>query len=296
MMSFFGIIQFIWRHPLASRNRGLALWRFFSWQISQRIRPRPVTVPFVEDSVLVVEKGMSGATGNIYTGLLEFEDMAFILHSLRAGDIFADIGANVGAYTILAARNAGASVVSFEPIPSTFKKIQRNVEVNGVAGKVELMPYGVGDKAGKLSFTEAMDSINHVVSEQEAEKHATIEVQVRTLDELLEGKIPVIFKMDVEGFEWPALNGAKSLLASPTLKAIVIELNGSGARYGFRDEEIHLLLKSYGFAPYSYEPFSRQLRKQESYGSLNTIYVKDPESIGKRLREGKRYRILNSEI
>ena len=116
MKTLFKIIQFIWQHPLASRNRPLAFKRFFSWQIRQKLRPHAENVPFVEDSILVVEKGMAGATGNIYTGLLEFEDMAFLLHTLRSGDTFADIGANVGAYTILAAKNAGASVVSFDPV------------------------------------------------------------------------------------------------------------------------------------------------------------------------------------
>jgi hypothetical protein len=47
--------------------------------------------------------GMTGATGNLYVGLHEFEEMAFLLHFLRPGDLFADVGANVGSYTILAA-------------------------------------------------------------------------------------------------------------------------------------------------------------------------------------------------
>jgi len=295
--SLFRIIRFIWQHPLASRNRPLAFKRFFSWQLGQKLRPRPVTCPFVDDSVLVVEKGMAGATGNIYTGLLEFEDMGFLLHVLRAGDCFADVGANVGVYTILAARNAGASVISFEPIPSTFKRLQRNVETNKVSALVDLKCYGVGDKAQTLHFTETMDAVNHVLGENEnTGGQAVIEVPVRTLDELLDGRQPVVFKIDVEGFEWPALQGASNLLASPLLKAIIIELNGSGGRYGYSDESIHRLLVAHGFSPYAYEPFSRQLKKLDSYGALNTIYIRDPDWVARRVSEARKYRILNIEV
>lgn len=46
---------------------------------------------------------MTGATGNWYCGLQEYEDMSFVLHALRPGDLFVDVGANIGSYSILAA-------------------------------------------------------------------------------------------------------------------------------------------------------------------------------------------------
>ena len=63
---------------------------------------------------------MTGATGNIYTGLHEFEDMMFLLHLLRPGDIFVDAGANIGSYTVLASAVVGAKSISFEPVPPLF--------------------------------------------------------------------------------------------------------------------------------------------------------------------------------
>jgi thymidylate synthase len=63
---------------------------------------------------------MTGATGNIYAGLHEFEDMAFLLHLLRSEDMFADVGSNIGSYTILASGVVGAKSVAFEPVPSTY--------------------------------------------------------------------------------------------------------------------------------------------------------------------------------
>ena len=62
-------------------------------------------------------------TGNIYCGLVEFADMAFVLHVLRAGDLFVDIGANAGAYTLLASSVAGAKTTCFEPAPATYARL-----------------------------------------------------------------------------------------------------------------------------------------------------------------------------
>ena len=62
-------------------------------------------------------------TGNIYCGLAEFADMAFVLHVLRAGDLFVDIGANAGAYTLLASSVAGAKTTCFEPVPATYARL-----------------------------------------------------------------------------------------------------------------------------------------------------------------------------
>src|SRR5947209_1032427 len=94
---------FLWRHPIASRNRPAALARWLRWQVGARILNGQAVVPFVQGSRLLVRRGMTGATGNIYTGLHEFEEMAFTLHLLRPGELFVDVGANVGVYTVLAA-------------------------------------------------------------------------------------------------------------------------------------------------------------------------------------------------
>ena len=155
----------------------------------------------------------------------------------------------------------------------------------------------MGDKAETLRFTETEDAVNHVLDAgEDAGDRRVIEVPVKTLDELLNGREPVLFKIDVEGFEWPALQGARRLLASSALKALIIELNGSGGRYGFEDEKIHRLLLSNGFAPYSYDPFGRQLKRIDKYGNWNTIYIKDPDWINHRLGEAKKFRILNIEV
>jgi len=77
--------------------------RFIYWQIQSRTAgPALIIKPFIGKVRFYAKKALTGITGNIYTGLHEFTDMTFLLHFLRAGDVFFDIGANVSSYTLLA--------------------------------------------------------------------------------------------------------------------------------------------------------------------------------------------------
>ena len=107
---------------------------------------------------------MTGATGNIYVGLQEFEDMAFTAHFLRETDLFVDIGANIGSYTIIAGSFSGCRVISIEPIPSTFEYLVNNLKLNGLEELVEAVNLGVGSKADKLVFSIEQDTVNHVIT------------------------------------------------------------------------------------------------------------------------------------
>jgi len=123
--SFLRTFQFINKHPLASKNRSLAISNWVRWQISSSILKMPVIFPWIGQSKLVAERGMTGATGNIYAGLHEFTDMAFCLHLLRSGDLFVDVGANIGSYTVLASKAIGTNSVTLEPVPQTFERLQQ---------------------------------------------------------------------------------------------------------------------------------------------------------------------------
>ena len=88
-------------HPL-TQDAPLRAWaRFTLWQVRSRLQDE-IHLPWIGGQRLAVRRGMTGATGNIYVGLLEFPDMMFPLHFLQEDDLFLDIGANVGCYTILA--------------------------------------------------------------------------------------------------------------------------------------------------------------------------------------------------
>jgi FkbM family methyltransferase len=291
-MGLFNTLAFIIQHPLSRDRRLKNLARFGAWQVGARLVPGSVAVEFVNKSELLVCAGMTGATQNVYVGLQEFEDMAFVLHFLRKGELFADIGANVGSYTILAA-TTGAHVVAFEPGPATFRWLIKNITFNGRVDVVELHNIALGAQSGTVKFIADMDTLNHViVGVNEKNDSFLIDVSMATLDEVLRGRCPALIKLDVEGFETEVLRGAEITLTNPDLRCVIIELNGNGARYGYDENVIRDKMRNIGFEVFSYAPFERDLRQGIASGcSGNTLFVRDVEFVKKRLREGPTFSI-----
>jgi len=297
MKKLLKIIRFINNHPLTKDNRFAAYFRFIKWQVITRIYSRPVIVPFIENSKLVVKKGMTGATGNIYVGLHEFEDMAFLLHLLRQDDLFGDIGANIGAYTILASGVVKAKSVTAEPIPSTYKNLEDNIRINNAGNLVAAFNKGVAATEGSLKFTKNFGTVNHVITENNQLQKDIIEVPVVTLDYLFSDHFPILLKIDVEGFELNVLKGGTNILKSADVKAIIIELNGSGNRYNINDTAVHNMLLSYNFLPYLYNPFRRQLKSITTFTAHgNTIYIRDKSFVEDRVVNARRYSLLGKKF
>ena len=289
----FRLLQYVWRHPLNAGHRSAAIWRLVRWQIASRLMDGPIALPYVEDTFLFASRGMTGATGNWYCGLHEVSEMAFVLHLIRPGEHFADVGANIGSYSILAAGGAQARVTAIEPIPATVVHLQRNVDLNGLNSKINVRQQGLSNTGGKIRFTRDLDTVNHVVAA--GEDCATIEVEVRTMDEIFEGDAPALLKIDVEGHELAVLEGGSKTLSQADLLAVILETNGSGGRYGVGDVELMRRMESHGFSPFVYDPFSRRLL--ESSGTeLNTIFVRDRLEVERRTQGAKRFRLLNGSI
>lgn len=97
----------------------------------------------------------------------------------------------------------------------------------------------------------------------------------------------------MEGFETEVLNGANKILLDYNLKAIIIELNGSGQRYGYDESKIHKKLIDFGFKPCSYDPKSRFLKELETFGIHNTIYIRDLEYVIDRIKTARQIKIGN---
>jgi FkbM family methyltransferase len=241
---------------------------------------------------------MTGATGSIYTGLHEFEDMAFVLHLLRQDDLFIDIGANIGSYTILAGAAVGARCISFEPLPATYAHFMRNICLNDIKDRVTALNCGVGDAEGVLCFTSDLDTVNHVANQEEMSLGSAVEVKVFPLDTIIGGEAPTLIKIDVEGFETNVIKGARSVLIRDSLRAVIMELNGSGARYGFDEQILHNQMLDFGFSPYTYSPFDRKLislnRNKSSSG--NTLYIRNPDSIQATLSSAPTFHVHGQNL
>ena len=204
-------------HPLTREAQAAAWLRFASWQIASRLHGKKA-VAWIGDQRLVVHRGMTGATGNIYVGLHEFADMMFPLHFLREGDLFVDVGANIGSYSVLASGVCRSKTLAFEPDPMTAVYLRENVDINSLQHLVTVQQIALGAEAGSVDFTVGLDTVNHVVPVSELDRTDTRSIEQRRLDDVLDDAKPTMMKLDVEGYEEQVLRGAAHALAAPQLE------------------------------------------------------------------------------
>lgn len=284
-MSLLGTLKFIATHPLNRTNRSRGLWPWLRWQLGSRLAPGPVVYPWIEGTKLLVHRGEASLTANIYTGLFEFADMAFLLHLLRPSDVFADVGANLGAYTILASGASGATTYAIEPIPHTYSRLVENVAINNLHDRVHCLNNGLGAERSTLMFTTSREgSMNRVVTDADRRERA-IEVDVLTLDDVAT-EPPIAIKIDVEGYEHAVLKGAPNTLRNPTLRALILEMYSGANRYGFDESDIVHDLAKLGFQPFAYEPFTRKLTAITTPDPQagNTMFIRDLPFVTERIQ------------
>lgn len=297
MVQAYKALRSVWSHPLCVKRHADMLCRFFKWHIAGRLAPGDIAVEWVNQSRFLARPWHYGFSANVYCGLLEFNDMSFLMHALRPDDLFVDIGANRGSYTVLAGAAIGANVIAVEPVPDTFKSLQANVNLNGMADRVECFNIGLGDQKGELVFTaDASDCVNHVVIDGESVGE-TVVVPVRRLDDLIGDRSPFLIKMDVEGYEWFVLQGGQQVLEKNSLQAIIIEITETGiARYGVAGEKIHALMLEQGFSSMQYDPFARTLSVFDPFSvprAGNIIYIRNIDVVEKRIAEAPAYRVFD---
>lgn len=288
MKALRNIASVIAEHPL-TRDRQLATWlRFGAWVVRSRLS-RELTVPWIEGQRLVVRRGMTGATGNLYLGLHEFMSMALTLHFLRENDLFFDIGANVGSYTVLASGVCHARTWAFEPDPDAARDLARNIEVNGLGDRVVLHQVAVGPKDGEVSFTQGEGTMNRVVP------GAAQTVAQRALDSLVGTQAPAMIKLDVEGYEEEALLGARRTLGNQALKVVALE--GT-------PPSILKLLGENGLERAFYDPFTRVLQRTPNslayadgkWTASNEFYVRDWSFVEDRLKTARPIVVFGRKI
>ncbi|MFT7220897.1 MAG: FkbM family methyltransferase [Candidatus Azotimanducaceae bacterium] len=276
-----GTLRFIAAHPLTQNQQSKARWRFLKWQVVSRFSSDRLVVPWLHGLRLSVQRGDTGLTGNIYCGLHEFWEMMFALHYLLPGDLFIDAGANLGAYSLLAAGIAGTDVLAVEPIPATYRRLSDNIALNQLDKRITAHQVGLADQPGTLRFSNLADSaVNRVVS------NGGIEVPVTTLDGLLGDKTPGLVKLDVEGFEEAVLAGASNLLDQGC--PILMET--------LERRDFYLaLMGEHGYRPSVYEPFSRQLLPADTITN-NTLFIRDMAHCEDRIRNAKPISVLGHII
>jgi FkbM family methyltransferase len=159
-----------------------------------------------------------------YKGRLEEgEERRFLAASLGPGDVFVDIGANIGLYPVaLLAAVPGLRAVTFEPLDRLRARQERNLALNDLRERADVRPEAVGP-AGSMTLHESRNAGRSSLLPFEGARPGRT-VTVRPLADLLAGLRPAAIKIDVEGFEAEALMPYFDEMA-PALwpSAIVIE-------------------------------------------------------------------------
>jgi FkbM family methyltransferase len=185
----------------------------------------------------------------------EPETIYFLDNYLKEKDTFVDIGANVGVFSIYAAKRfKSINVISFEPEASNLAILKQNIVENNLTDKIIIYGVGLSDRVGlsKLhlqDFTSgaALHSESNVSIERSVEGGNPIlwaeGIYTVTLDYFREHLevFPNVLKIDTDGSEYKILLGAKELLRNPELRAIIIEM----PVYQF--EECKSILEDSGF-------------------------------------------------
>lgn len=164
----------------------------------------------------------------------------------KRGDVVVDCGSSVGFFTLLALQ-AGARVFAFEPNPSTFAVLRHNVALNRFTEAI-LINSGLGERKGEL-LLHTHKSLTGTASYAKGwsdwvsqyDEEIEVHTEVTTLDaELLNLSHIHWLLIDVEGFEFQVLIGAKSLLKK--VDRVIIEVS-----HGSRERVLELL-RSAGFS------------------------------------------------
>lgn len=222
------------------------------------------------------------------------------LETMKAGEVFVDIGANVGMYSIYAAAYAGVQVYSFEPESQNYAELNKNIFINGLNEKISAYCLALSNekKFSHLLLSDFGPAFAHhdfggdswkgdkllgnkVFKKQDRIKQGCYSI---SLDELIATGVvpaPQHIKIDVDGIESRIIAGAENVLRGDSLKTILIEVDFDieesvkiidlMLNWGWRFSKDQVRINQHEIVPY--EVFEKRLEKRE--GGSNFIFYKD---------------------
>jgi FkbM family methyltransferase len=204
----------IWNHPANERARVRALVRAATFQARGRFLNQPTEVQ-VGNATMLAHVGWPSTSRVVYANPPDPHELYAWERLLRPGDLFIDVGASVGLYSLWAA-GLGARVVAIEADSESVTKLRENVGLNpGI--HINVIAAAAADIDGQVNFAGGNRATSSLGT--------GIRVRAVTLDTVLDGQYAQGVKIDVEGFEDIVLSGATNSLEAQRVGVFQLEWN-----------------------------------------------------------------------
>lgn len=251
--------------PHIDKLQAIRAWANSRGETTERLKQRmpaaymgngAILVETIHGHLIALPAGDRAITPHIIRdGYFDLGVTRFLERFLRPGMTFVDVGANIGVYALLAARSVGATgrVIAIEALPRLQTILIDNFGMNGFWERVRVLPFAAADKPGELEFFDfarydgastAVAWVAELQQQRFLDTPRRVAVRSKTLSALL-GETDVnradLIKIDVEGFEWEVLQGARDFLAAQERIALVLEWH-SEFMPPARQEQVHTML------------------------------------------------------
>lgn len=174
-----------------------------------------------------------------------------LISNVKPGDVFYDVGANIGIYTVALANAVGnnGKVIAFDPEKESCERLAENIEINGLHN-VTIVKKALGEKdeESKLYIGETTGNFSLVNIYENSSNYQKVEIVGG--DNFVSAQrlpIPNLIKIDVEGYEYSVLSGLKKTLLDPQCRVICCEVHIGLFPQGITEDSVISFIKQLGF-------------------------------------------------
>lgn len=277
-------IRYIFSNPFNKNSKVKLLFRILWWKINQAYFKLPVIVALDPKIKCICYPDSSHfGTFVLYTTFPEYGEMMLVKKILKEDDIFIDVGANIGVYSLLgASKISKGKIYAFEPSINCLPNFYENVALNQIGDRIQVIEKIVSDKNGFLNFDiSSVSDYNHISDLKNRGSNpekGIVKLPSTTLDDfILETKIPHIklIKIDVEGTEALVLRGLQKSLQSKLVDVLIVEVSDwTSKRFTFSPKDVYKFLEGYNFSLYYFDPdFKLKKFNKTLEGTWNIIAI-----------------------
>lgn len=216
-MNFFRTISSFYKNSFI--NSHCATIRHIGWVFRKLLNLFPYDIKIDKLTVRIADRSIANGCGALINamGYYDPNNMYFIEDVFQSGiyNIFFDVGANIGIYSLIAANQSQNSrVFAFEPHPVTFSFLMENVRINNYGNQIKCFQFALGDSNTKTLFCDSAGNATNRVIKDTDENIETLEVVLRRGDSFCTeiGVVPQVMKIDVEEYENQVLTGFANVI------------------------------------------------------------------------------------